>query len=224
MYPTNYVMNATNSPDQNTSDLQWVGELLFSYRVGSGNWIEASTNRSADVRRKSQNGNQITVTYNNSANSDGIRNFELTERYSLVEDYVLWEITLKNTGNQDIVFADIGLPLPFNEKWLQSNDVIYETRTLAHSHVAQNSSYMRITRPSGRGKFLLMIPDASTGAGFEYRVSGRELITREVPGQSIQPAVPTGETAISIPKACMFTISIPTGSNLWEGDICQIPL
>lgn len=169
MYPTNYVMNATNSPDQNTSDHQWVGELLFTYRVGSGNWIEASTNRSADVRHKSQNGNQITVTYNNSANSDGIRNFELTERYSLVEDYVLWEITLKNTGNQDIVFADIGLPLPFNEKWLQSNDVIYETRTLAHSHVAQNSSYMRITRPSGRGKFLLMIPDASTGAGFEYR-------------------------------------------------------
>ena len=100
MYPTNYVMNATNSPDQNTSDHQWVGELLFSYRVGSGNWIEASTNRSADVRRKSQNGNQITVTYNNSANSDGIRNFELTERYSLVEDYVLWEITLKSTGNQ----------------------------------------------------------------------------------------------------------------------------
>lgn len=168
-YPTNYVMNAANSPDQNTSDHQWVGELLFSYKVGSGEWVNASTNRTGDVRSKSQSGNSITVSYNNSANSDGVRNFALTEIYSLVDDYVLWEITLKNTSTEEIVFADLGLPLPFNEKWLENNDKIYETRTLAHSNVAQNSSYIRITRPSGIGKSLLMLPDASTGAGFEYR-------------------------------------------------------
>lgn len=168
-FPTNYVMNAANSPDQNTADHQWVGELLFTYKVGTGNWVNASTNRSGDVRKKTQSGNQITVTYSNSANSDGVKNFDLTEKYSLVDDYVLWEITVKNTSTEDLTFADLGLPLPFNEKWLQANDKIYETRTVAHSHVAQNSSYLRITRPSGVGKFLLMVPDASTGAGFEYR-------------------------------------------------------
>ena len=70
---------------------------------------------------------------------------------------------------------------------------------------------MRITRP--RAGQISLIPDASTGAGFEYRDVWEELITGKCLGN--HTAVPTGETAI-IP-ACMFTISIPTGSNLWEG-------
>jgi hypothetical protein len=64
--------------------------------------------------------------------------------------------------------GDFGLPLPFNEYWFQDKDVIYETRAVYHSFTGQNSSYITIQRPSGLRPFVLMTPDASTGAGFEY--------------------------------------------------------
>ncbi len=35
--------------------------------------------------------------------------------------------------------------------------------------MGHNASYIRVTRPSGMGPFVLMLPDATTGAGFEYR-------------------------------------------------------
>ena len=34
-FPTNYVLNATNAPGQNTTDHEWVGELMFNYRLGT---------------------------------------------------------------------------------------------------------------------------------------------------------------------------------------------
>ncbi|OXS59290.1 hypothetical protein B1A99_11750 [Cohnella sp. CIP 111063] len=169
-YPTNYVMNATNAPQQNTADHQWVGELMFKYRLGTGAWQTALTQSSADGRTQNQSGTTATITYQNSANANGVKNFRLVETYSLVNDYFLWQIQLTNTSAQTIEFGDIGLPLPFNEYWSGGgNEQIYETRVVTHSFVGNNSSYITVGRPSGIGPYLLMVPDVSTGAGFEYQ-------------------------------------------------------
>ncbi|HYH01632.1 MAG TPA: DUF5695 domain-containing protein, partial [Bacillota bacterium] len=127
-FPTNYVMNATNAPKQgqSTTEHYWLGELMFTYRLGSGAWTKALTNYSNDARTKNQSGNTVTITYQNSANSQGIRNFKVDESYSLVNDYLLWSITVTNTSSQNIEFGDFGLPMPFNEYWSQG-DYIYET-------------------------------------------------------------------------------------------------
>nr|WP_233566685.1 DUF5695 domain-containing protein [Cohnella endophytica] len=168
-FPTNYVMNATNAPNQNTADHQWLGELMFKYRLGTGAWTNGWTSKSADGRTQSQSGNTVTVTYQNSANTDGIKNFKVVETYSLVNDYLLWSINVTNTSTQTLEIGDFGLPLPFNEFWSGGgNEQIYETRVVSHSFVGNNSSYMTAQRPSGIGSSLLMIPDSTTGAGFEY--------------------------------------------------------
>ena len=60
------------------------------------------------------------------------------------------------------------MPLAFNEIW-PGGEEIYETRVVDHSYVSNESSYIYITRPSGQGQFLVMTPDTSTGAGFEYK-------------------------------------------------------
>lgn len=167
-FPTNYVMNASNAPGQNTADHEWVGELMFSYRAGTGAWQTALTQASADVRSIQNTATSVTVSYENSASANGIKGFKVVETYALVDDYLSWQIALTNSGSQALEFGDIGLRLPFNEYWFQQNDVIYETRTVYHSFVGQNSSYITVQRPSGVGPFLLLTPDASTGAGFEY--------------------------------------------------------
>ncbi|HEY6476582.1 MAG TPA: hypothetical protein VI456_08350, partial [Polyangia bacterium] len=43
-FPTNYVLNATNAVGQATSDHEWVGELMFTYRLNGGTWTTALTN------------------------------------------------------------------------------------------------------------------------------------------------------------------------------------
>lgn len=167
-FPTEYVLNAKNAPRQNTSDHEWLGELMFSYRLGTGAWQTALTQSSGDVRRITQATDAVTVMYRGSSSAQGIKNFDLVETYSLVDDYLYWQIALTNASSHNIEFGDIGLPLPFNEFWFADNDVIYETRTVYHSFTGQNSSYVVAQRPSGLGPFLLVVPGAATGAGFEY--------------------------------------------------------
>ncbi|GGF91253.1 hypothetical protein GCM10010912_40370 [Paenibacillus albidus] len=179
-FPTNYVMNSSNAPNQNTSDHQWLGELMFTYRLNNGAWTKAWTSKSADARTQSQSGNTVNITYQNSANSEGIRNFRVNESYSLVSDYLLWSIQVTNTSNQTLEIGDFGLPLPFNEFWTGGGDEqIYETRVVTQSFIGNNSSYVTAQRPSGIGPSLLLVPDASTGAGFEYMDNWR---TQDHPG------------------------------------------
>jgi hypothetical protein len=179
-YPTNYVLNATNAPGQNTADHEWLGELMFSYRMGTGAWTTALTNQSADVRTITQAGSAVTVTYAGSANAQGINNFTVKETYSLVDDYFYWQIALANTSSQSIELGDVGLPLPFNEYW-NGGDIIYQTRVVYHSFTGNDDSYITAERPSGVGPFLLMVPDPTTGAGFEYMDNWR---TQEHPGSA----------------------------------------
>lgn len=168
-FPTNYVMNATNAPNQNTADHQWLGELMFTYRLNNGAWTKALTNKSADGRTQSQTGNTVNIIYQNSANAEGIRNFRVNESYSLVSDYLLWQIQVTNTSTQTLEIGDFGLPLPFNEFWTGGgNEQIYESRVVTQSFIGNNSSYVTAQRPSGIGPSLLLVPDATTGAGFEY--------------------------------------------------------
>jgi MYXO-CTERM domain-containing protein len=169
-FPTNYVLNGTNGPTgfAASTDHEWVGELMFQYRLGTGAWTQALTNQSADVRTITQSGNTITVTYQNSANAKGVQNFKVVETYTLESGDIAWQIAVTNTSTQTLELGDFGLPLPFNEYW-GGGDIIYETRTVYHSFVGQNTSYVTIKRPSGAGPFLLLAPDPTTGAGFEYK-------------------------------------------------------
>ncbi|MFE6079117.1 DUF5695 domain-containing protein [Paenibacillus sp. NPDC057886] len=168
-FPTEYVMNATVAPEQNTTDHQWLGELMFTYRLNGGAWTKAWTNLSADGRTITNSGNQVTVTYANASNAQGIRNFKVIETYTTQPDgSILWKIEVQNTSGQKLEIGDFGLPLPFNEQWTYG-DAIYETRVVTHSFVGNNSSYITASRPSGIGSYLMLIPDATTGAGFEYQ-------------------------------------------------------
>ena len=168
-YPTNYVMNAENSPNQDTEDHQWMGELMFNTKVGDDTeWTEAWTNSSNSVRDIKLDGNKVVVTYENAAEDKGIKDFKLVETYSLVDDKLNWEITVTNTNDEKMEVGDLGLPLAFNEIW-PGGEEIYETRVVDHSYVSNESSYIYITRPSGQGQFLVMTPDTSTEAGFEYQ-------------------------------------------------------
>jgi hypothetical protein len=124
---------------------------MFTYRLGSGAWTTALTNPSIDVRSITTGDNSVTVTYQGSANANGVKGFELAETYALVDDCLSWQVTVTNTSSQSLEIGDFGLPLPFIEHWFADIDVIYETRTVYHSFTGQSSSYLTVQRPSGLG-------------------------------------------------------------------------
>ncbi len=126
-------------------------------------------NQSADGRTVSATTNSVTVTYQNSANAQGIKGFTVTETYSLAADgSLVWKQDVKNTSTTRLVIGDWGIPIPGNELW-KGGDSIYETRVLTHSYVGKNGSYVTLERPSGQGPFIAMTADTATGSGFEYQ-------------------------------------------------------
>src|SRR5262249_4295331 len=103
-FPTNYVINATNAPSlAGSADHHWFGELMFRYRLGTTTtWSTANSNNSDDGRTIASTASSVTVTYQNSANANGIKNFKVVESYSLVNDYLYWQVTVTNTSSQSL--------------------------------------------------------------------------------------------------------------------------
>lgn len=179
-FDTNYVMNAKDNPAQNTTGHEWVGDLIFrtqpSGASGADNvWQKEYTNKSDATRNIDiSNNKKVVVTYTPGTNNGGIQNMGVTETYSLDNDgHLKWDITVKNDSDHGLVIGDFGLPLPFKEWWKYSGadktSQAYQESVVYHSFVGQNSSYVYATRPSGIGNFLVMTPDDTTDAGFEYQ-------------------------------------------------------
>ncbi len=101
-FPTVYVMNATNSPDQNTADHQWLGEMMFKYRKGAAtSWDSAFTSKSANGRTITRNsGTKVSVRYANATGVGSIRDFAVDATYELKGGALVWSITLNNTSNE----------------------------------------------------------------------------------------------------------------------------
>lgn len=173
LYDTNYVLNAEYAPTQGASkEHQWMGELMFQTKwEGEETWTESMTSASdngSKTRKIELKGNKVEVTYENAKEEKGIKDFKLVETYELVDNQLVWSMTVTNTEDKNLIIGDFGVPMPFSEFWPGGTQV-YETSVVDHSFVGQDSSYIYASRPSGQGKFLLFTPDTSTGAGFEYQ-------------------------------------------------------
>lgn len=80
---------------------------------------------------------------------------------------LLWSITLTNKSGKYIEFGDVGLPMPWNNKYT-SQDSVYNERVTAHTFAGADSGYAYAVRCSGEGDYMLFTPVASSGARIEY--------------------------------------------------------
>lgn len=80
---------------------------------------------------------------------------------------LLWEITLTNKSSKYIEFGDVGLPMPWNNKYTSRNSV-YNERVTVHTFAGADSGYAYAIRCSGEGNFILFVPVPESGARIEY--------------------------------------------------------
>lgn len=105
----------------------------------------------------------------NSTAERAMKGFDVKSVYDMdTEDgSMLWEITLTNKSSDYIEFGDVGLPMPWNNKYT-SQDSVYSERVTAHTFAGADSGYAYAIRCSGEGNYILFTPVAESGARIEY--------------------------------------------------------
>lgn len=83
------------------------------------------------------------------------------------DDSLLWSITLENTSEDYIEFGDVGLPMPWNNKYASVDDT-YNNRMTVHTFAGADSGYAYAIRTSGEGNYIMFTPVPETGAKIEY--------------------------------------------------------
>lgn len=151
------------------SGSKWLGDVDFEYRLEGGDWQEASTTYSEDVREVGKRGDQeLLVEYLNASSAEnGIRDFSLAESYRLEGEELIWEVTINNTSANSVEFGSIGFPLMFNSPLNGTVTEFYEQTTYAHSCVAYQGSYFYASRNCGDGPILMMYPKGMTSIEYQ---------------------------------------------------------
>ena len=71
--------------------------------------------------------------------------FKVVETYQYVDEQLHWEVTVENTGSENMIVGDWGMPMPFNELLTGGPDDVYEKRAIDHSFVGLDSSYISVS-------------------------------------------------------------------------------
>ncbi len=170
-YDTNFVTNESEHRYELGAD-QFLGEMKFNCTV-NGETFDVTTGSSADVRTvRKLTDSSIAVDYSgDSAGSHGIRGksaFSISEKYTLEDDHLRFDITLKNTSGTDVIFNDICLPISWNNHWQFESP--YERYLAATDNfISYDASYLVLERAMGGGNKLVFTPDPATNTALEYR-------------------------------------------------------
>ena len=141
-----------------------LGEVLVGLRIGGGEWRSTTTFASGDIRTVETDGSG-TRAYVFSGDGQllhGLRGLGLVEEFSLEGDSLVWRLEFRNETEQTVEIGDIGLPLPFNKRFLRDNLANYTQVVARHSFVSGHGSFLFWQRPNGVGPYLVMTPLAGT--------------------------------------------------------------
>lgn len=145
-----------------------LGEVLIATRGEDGEWRSASTFASGDIRTvETRGGESCTLAYSGNAQLlHGLRGVGLTEEFSLKDRDLIWTLELRNETDQALEIGDIGLPLPFNNRFVRDNVANYTQVVARHSFISGHGSFLFWQRPNGIGPYLVMTP--LSGTKLEY--------------------------------------------------------
>ena len=192
----NFVLPNNTSP-QNGVQHQWMGEMIFSVRSSADGsfpadntgFVEVDTNKTLAAGGSTTASNiasdnpyiektvvsdkKVEVNFIgqdlSSTTDRTMKGFDVKSTYDMdTEDgSLLWTITLKNKSDAYLEFGDVGLPMPWNNKYTTQNSV-YSERVTAHTFAGADSGYAYAIRCSGEGNYILFTPVATSGARIEY--------------------------------------------------------
>ncbi|QDH20767.1 hypothetical protein FFV09_07865 [Saccharibacillus brassicae] len=121
----------------------------------------------------SSDGKKVEINYIgqnlNSTVDRAMKGFDVKSVFDMgtTDGSMQWSITVKNKSNKYIEFGDIGLPMPWNNKYLNVSDT-YDNRLTVHNFAGADSGYSYAIRNSGEGNFMMFTPVPESGSRIEY--------------------------------------------------------
>ena len=162
-----------NFPEDN-SGFQEVDTNKTLAAGGSTTYSNASANlKNNPYIEKKVSKDKVEVTFKgqdeDSTDSRTMKGFNAKSVYDMDTDdgSLLWSITLENTSGNYLEFGDVGLPMPWNNKYASIDDT-YNNRTTVHTFAGADSGYAYAIRCSGEGNYVMFTPVTDTGARIEY--------------------------------------------------------
>lgn len=141
---------------------------------GSTTYSDASENlESNPYIEKNVEDDKVEVTFKgqdpDSTDERTMKGFDVESVFDMGTDdgSMLWSITLENTSDDYIEFGDVGLPMPWNNKYANVSDT-YNNRMTVHTFAGADSGYAYAIRTSGEGNYIMFTPVPETGARIEY--------------------------------------------------------
>ncbi|MFM9329484.1 DUF5695 domain-containing protein [Paenibacillus mesotrionivorans] len=140
---------------------------------GSTKFSAINPNNPYIAKTVSPDGKKVEVNFKgqdlNSTANRVMKGFDVKSVFNMDSDdgSMLWEITLKNKSGKYMEFGDIGLPMPWNNKYRSVSDT-YDNRVTVHHFAGADSGYSYAIRTSGEGNFMLFTPVPDSGARIEY--------------------------------------------------------
>lgn len=135
-----------------------LGHVRARYKMGENDWREFST---TDPKNKvEQLESDRAVIYNPQSwqRNEYYADLELTERFHVEPDALIWTIFFRNPTHKPIVLGDIYLPLPFNTGPRWDKTIMYTQRVTEHKFISGHGSFIYWLRPNGEGPYLVMTP------------------------------------------------------------------
>ena len=141
-----------------------LGEVLVGLRIGGGAWRSTTTFSSGDIRAVEDDGrgSRAYIYSGNGQLLHGLRGLGLVEQFSLEGNSLVWQLAFRNETEQTVEIGDIGLPLPFNKRFVRDNLANYTQVVARHSFISGHGSFLFWQRPNGVGPYLVMTPMEST--------------------------------------------------------------
>lgn len=95
--------------------------------------------------------------------TDGVA---LSSRFHERGEALLWEVRVKNTGDEALELGDLAVPLPMNTDFVWDHEETFRRRVFRHAFIAQHGSFLYWLPVGGAGPFLVMQPQDGTSLEF----------------------------------------------------------
>ncbi|MHB8095123.1 MAG: hypothetical protein ACYDH0_09285 [Candidatus Aminicenantales bacterium] len=170
-----------------------LGHVRLRYRMGEGNWLEFDTEALSDKRAVNRaaaaSAPQFLIVYNGSGWYDYFAELELTERFRLDGDSLIWTLHLRNVTDKPIEIAEFAMPLPFDVREDASSGTA-GAGLAVKAVLAGTKSSVSWTRPDGVFPGLVMTPVDRCPA-FEPAQHERNFAAAEIVDFRTEKGIPT---------------------------------
>lgn len=146
-----FLLTPDEFPSLDGEQARWLGTVELVIKGSEGDTVHIYTpemEKSVEADEE-----KIRVTYSENTKVPGIR---IVEEYLRSDDGIRWDISVENTGNDDVELERLGIPLLMNQFFRGDDQFKYEQCVLRHTCLCHENSWIYWEKSSGEAPLLIL--------------------------------------------------------------------